>query len=86
MQVGGFNVNATTTGNVTTFTINNTASQSSFSGASTLNPTGLLHLNVNMDEVNLYDPSILDNPNGRNGPSHNVVQTFTWTESNLCKR
>jgi len=25
-----------------------------------------------------------DNPNGPNGPKHTVMQTFKWTEKNLC--
>lgn len=25
-----------------------------------------------------------DNPNGPNGPKHTVMQTFKWTEANLC--
>ncbi len=30
--------------------------------------------------------NLSDNPYGPNGPFHNITQTFTWTESNLCKQ
>ena len=31
-------------------------------------------------------PTSMDNPYGPTGPYHNITQTLTWTESNLCKK
>jgi len=29
---------------------------------------------------------VSDNPYGPTGPYHNITQTFTWTEDNLCEQ
>jgi RHS repeat-associated protein len=77
MQVGGYVGTMSTSGNATTFTVTNTASTSSFSGATTFG------------SIAAYGPTggdgIDDNPLGPTGPEHNIVQTFSWTETGLCK-
>lgn len=91
MAVGGFQATATTANNVTTFTITNTAGQASFSGASTLGPTTINNLSVgglffpplSIFRILSHD-GVYDNPYGENGPNHNITQTFTWTENNVC--
>ena len=67
LQVGGYSGSITTSGDTTTFTLNNPMSNSSFNGQSAAN-----------------GGHSSDNPNGPNGPRHNTMQTFKWTEYSLC--
>ncbi len=94
MQVGGFSAYGSTSGNVTTFTIKNVAGQASFSGATTLGPTGarivpfaagIINPYLGLAVSSLSAHGVHDNPYGANGPFHNITQTFTWMETNLCK-
>jgi RHS repeat-associated protein len=71
-QVGGYSGSITTSGNVTTFTINNTAGISSFIGQSTWGKYVGAKANSS------------DNALGKSGPGHNIQQTFQWTETGLC--
>lgn len=95
MQVGGFSAYGSTSGSVTTFSIVNVAGQASFSGATTIGPTaaaalpyavGLINPPLGMAVGALSVNGVSDNPYGPNGPFHNITQTFTWTENNLCKQ
>jgi hypothetical protein len=91
-QVGGFSAYGSTTGNTTTFTITNTASNSSFFGLTTVAPAynsaleEVAVLQPSLDPLQLFDadPNGWDNPNGPTGPRHNIDQKFTWTEQNVC--
>jgi RHS repeat-associated protein len=73
VQVGGFTGTIKRNGSIVTYTITNTAGNSSFLGESTWGP--LLGMKG----------TAWDNPNGPTGPRHNVVQTFQWTEANPCQ-
>jgi RHS repeat-associated protein len=90
-QVGGFSAYGSTSGNVTAFSIVNVAGQASFSGATTFGPTGAYALSVIGGAAfsplsTLTANGVSDNPYGPTGPFHNITQTFTWTENNLCKQ
>jgi RHS repeat-associated protein len=78
MQVGGFSFSGSTTNNVTTFTITNGATNSSFTGRTTWAPI------VNSAFGTSINPTGNNNPAGPNGPKHNIEQTFQWTEQGLC--
>jgi RHS repeat-associated protein len=67
LQVGGWSGSIQTSGDVSSFTINNPMTQSSFGGESAA-----------------QDTHTTDNPNGPDGPRHNVMQTFAWSERGLC--
>lgn len=97
-QVGGFSAYGSTTGNITTFTITNVASNSSFLGETTWapainkatgaswNPPPFLPPSGTLMPLSFpwIDPNGLDNPDGPNGARHNIFQKFTWTEKNVC--
>jgi hypothetical protein len=68
--------------------------QASFSGATTFGPTGAAvvpfvagiadpYLGVAVSALSAN--GVRDNPYGADGPFHNITQTFTWTENNVCK-
>lgn len=69
MEVGGFSGTITGDGDTTNITVNNSMSNSSFKGDTTFK----------------NNSHAADNPNGPNGPKHNVMQTFKWTEQSLCQ-
>ena len=69
MEVGGFSGTITGDGDTTNITVNNSMSNSSFKGDTTFK----------------NNSHAADNPNGPNGPRHNVQQTFKWTEQGLCQ-
>lgn len=77
-QVGGFVAYGSTSGDTTTFTIKNVAGQASFSGASTVGERAAKYIPY------LSHHGVKDNPYGKNGPRHNILQVFTWTEKNAC--
>jgi RHS repeat-associated protein len=74
-QVGGYYGKIASNDVMTTYTIFNTAGISSFVGESAVGPK-IPFLNLKGNE--------LDNLFGQNGPSHNVVQQFVFTEPNPC--
>jgi RHS repeat-associated protein len=96
MQVGGFVAYGQTNGTVTTFTAVNFAGQASFSAETTIGPTAatalpyavglIVNPYLGMAVSVLSANGVSDNPYGVTGPYHNITQTFTWTESNLCKQ
>jgi RHS repeat-associated protein len=91
MQVGGFVAYGQTSGNVTAFTAVNVAGMASFAGETTwappLNSVTQAASNLMPELDQLYiPPTSMNDPYGSTGPYHNITQTFTWTESNLCKQ
>jgi RHS repeat-associated protein len=78
IQVGGFVAYGQTNGDATTFTAVNVAGMASFTGETTWAPI------INGATGSNIDPNSLNNPNGPDGQFHNITQTFTWTENNLC--
>ena len=80
MQVGGFVASGQTNGGVTTFTAVNVAGMASFMGETTWAPI------FNEIAGSNIDPNGMNNPKGPTGPYHNITQTFTWSENNLCQQ
>ena len=76
MQVGGFNESITTSSGSTNYTITNTASMSSFSGASTIGDIA--------QYISPFAGDGIDDNTAPTGPEHNVDQTFAWSETGAC--
>jgi RHS repeat-associated protein len=74
MQVGGMVGRISRRGNVLSVKVENTAGLGSYRGLTLLG------------RAFGFDGNQFDNPNGPDGPFHNVVQTFQWDEPNPCQK